>query len=159
MSQSFLSVATRWKAEKRQWVKPSSYASYVRIVNAHLLPHFGRGGRPGEAAIQAFVNAELGRGLSRKTVQDALVVLKMILRYGEKAGAWPHRDFEVHFPATAVSGRGVQVLTRSDQRQLAAFLRAYPTPRNVGILLCLHSGLRIGEVCARQWREIGRAHV
>lgn len=37
---TFQHLATLWKAEKRQYVKKSSYACYVQNLNKHLLPEF-----------------------------------------------------------------------------------------------------------------------
>lgn len=63
MSQSFQEVVARWKAEKRQWVKESSYATYVLLVNAHLLPFFSGRQPIEESLVQKFVNGKLARGM------------------------------------------------------------------------------------------------
>lgn len=154
MSQSFNEVATQWKADKRQWVKPSSYAVYVQLLNKHLLPFFAGKEAIGEAEIQAFVNEKLASGLSRKSIQDSLMVLKMILRHGEKTGAWPHATFDVHFPTTTGIKAAVPVLSRQQHKVLHGYLQEHFSFRNLGLLICLQSGLRIGEVCGLQWKDM-----
>lgn len=154
MTPSFQTVATRWKAEKRQWVKPSSYATYVWLLNSYLLPFFSARDSFGEADVQAFVNGQLARGIAPKTIRDTLVVLKMILRFGRKECGWPNMEFTVHFPTWAEEKPPVPVLRETDQKRLLRHLRANCSYRNLGILICLQSGLRIGELCALQWKDL-----
>lgn len=155
MSQITLSqVASAWKADKRQYVKKSSYAIYALLCNNYILPEFGTATRLDESQIQAFAADMLSRGFSLKTVKDTMLVLKMIIRYGEKMGAWPHFEYDVHYPTDYEAPR--EVVTLSDQylRSLLQHLRGHFSFRNLGIMICLHGGLRIGEVCGLQWQDI-----
>lgn len=154
MSYTFHQVASAWKADKRQWVKKSTYATYTQLTNNYILPRFGDGQSPDEAAIQAFINDLLGRGLSLKTVQDTMVVLRNILRFGSRLGAWPSLEYTVHFPTRLLQKHAPDVLSRSQQIKLLNHLREHFSFPNLGILICLHSGLRIGEICALQWRDL-----
>ena len=155
MSLTFQEVASLWKADKRQWIKPSSYATYVRLVHVHLLPYFADCQSFSEAFIQQYVYDRLQDGLRVKTIRDSMIVFKMILRYGEKLGAWPHVPFEVHYPSSAMEGpRQVSVMDWKDQQRLAGYLQTHFSFRNLGILICMHSGLRIGELCALQWKDL-----
>lgn len=161
---SFHDVTALWKADKRRWVKPSTYAVYVQITNKHILPFFGnRRPQPSEKVIQQFADDLLAQGLSFNSIRDVLMILKMILRYGEKLGAWPHILYEIHFPTTARINAEVPVLSSTDQRKLLKYLNENFSFRNLGILICLYSGLRIGEVCALQWKDLdvatGEIHV
>lgn len=162
---SFQEVTVLWKADKRRWVKPSSYATYVQITNKHILPFFGdfHAEDLTEESIQQFADGLLAHGLSIHSVQDALMILKMILRYGEKLGAWPRILYDVHFPTTVLQTQDIPVLSHSDERKLLTHLRENFSFRNLGIMICLYSGLRIGEVCALQWKDLdvatGEIHV
>ena len=48
----------------------------------------------------------------------------------------------------------MRILSRAEQQRLSDYLRENLTPSNMGILLCLYSGLRIGEICALTWADI-----
>ena len=109
---TFHEVTALWKADKRRWVKASSYATYVQITNKHILPFFGdyHAEDLTDESIQRFADGLLAQGLSIHSVRDALMILKMILRYGEKLGAWPHLLYEVHFPTTAQQTRDIPLV-------------------------------------------------
>jgi len=163
MSLTFQDVAALWKAEKRQYVKISSYAIYVHLLNRHLLPYFADRTDFEPRDVQDLIHAELAAGMSPKTVRDSLLVLKMILRYGTGIGAWKAIEFRAHFPTSAERRRELPLLTQSQQKQLLNHLTTHFSFRNLGLLICLHSGLRIGEVCGLQWKDLdlvsGEIHV
>ena len=150
---TFSEVAARWKADKKQYVKKSTYAAYSLLIQSHLLPELGALDDIGEEDIQAFVNRKLAAGLSQKTVRDILVVLKMILRYGAKHGLMELHQIDIVFP-TECEGHDIEVLTIANQRQLMTYVKEHFTFLNLGIFICLNAGLRIGEVCALQWDDI-----
>lgn len=153
----FKELAIRWKAEKRQYVKKTSYACYIHHLNKHLLPVFGDRVTIRPEEIQDFANRMLEQGLNCKTVRDVILVLRMILRYAERNGLWPHVDTRVHFPSDAEKKAPIPVLSLSQQRRLMGYLQANFSFRNLGLLICLHTGLRIGEVCALQWKDLDPA--
>ena len=155
-------IAEDWEADKRQYVKQSTMAVYQLFVNRHILPAFGNRAGLTEADVQAFALGKLKQGLSIKTVKDMLIVLKMIQRFGEKRGWLNHTEWKVKYPAHQTSQQ-LPILARDDQRKLMRYLENNFTFRNLGILICLSTGLRIGEVCGLKWADIdvasGMLHV
>ena len=77
-------IAAAWKEYKRPYVKQSTMAAYVLILENHVLPYFGDSDSLHEQAVQAFVLQKLENGLSVKTVKDILIVLKMVMKFGVK---------------------------------------------------------------------------
>ena len=150
---NFSAVVALWKADKRRYVKKSTYATYCTLIRSHLLPELGEKDNISEEDVQEFVNRKLADGLSRKTVRDILVILKMILRYGAKHELLPERQIDVVFPPER-ENHEVQVLTLANQRKLMNYVKENPGYLNLGILICLAAGLRIGEVCALQWNDV-----
>ena len=150
---TFSKVAELWKADKKQYVKKSTYAAYCLLIQSHLLPDLGDKVDIREEDVQGLVNRKLESGLSQKTVRDILVVLKMILRYGAKYGLLPGHQIDVIFP-TDREKQDIEVLTLAHQRQLMTFVKDHFTFLNLGIYICLSAGLRIGEVCALQWNDV-----
>ncbi len=153
---TFSEVATLWKADKKQYVKRSTYAAYCLLIQSHLIPELGLMDDIGEEVVQRLVNQKLAAGLCQKTVRDILVVLKMILRYGAKHGFLATHQIDVIFP-TEREKNDIEVLTLTNQKQLMTYVKEHFTFLNLGIFICLNAGLRIGEVCALKWEDIDMA--
>ena len=150
---TFEKVAGLWLAEKKHFVKKSTYAAYSLTVAKHLVPVFGSFGEVTEERVQHFVFSKLDSGLSQKSVKDMLVVLKMVLKYGVKNGFMERRDIDVRFP-TERERKEVEVLSLENQQKIMRYLRSNFSFMNLGIYICLCSGLRIGEICALKWKDI-----
>lgn len=142
-----------WKTDKKQYVKKSSFSAYVLLIENHLLPVFGDKHNIEEAEVQAFVFQKLEQGLSHKTIKDILIVLKMILKFGAKNKWLVYQPFDIQFP-TAREKHNVEVLSRTHQKKIMSYIQEHFTFRNLGVYICLSSGMRIGEICALTWEDI-----
>lgn len=151
---NFKEISTLWKEEKRKFVKLSTISAYAVILENHLLPTFGNKVIViTEQEVQQFVLLKLDAGLSQKTVKDFLIVLKMIYRYGVKINEFQHCDWDIKYP-NPQENKALEVLNIAHHKKLMAFVSDNFTFRNLGILICLQTGMRIGEVCALQWGDI-----
>lgn len=151
---NFKDISTLWKEEKRKFVKLSTISAYAVILENHLLPTFGNKVIViTEKEVQQFVLLKLDAGLSQKTVKDFLIVLKMIYRYGVKINEFQHCDWDIKYP-NVQENKALEVLNITNHKKLMAFVSENFTFRNLGILMCLQTGMRIGEVCALQWGDI-----
>ena len=146
-------IADIWKEDKRQYVKQSTMAVYLLSLKNHLLPFFGGKMEVTEDEVQAFALEKLNHGLSQKSIKDMLIVLKMVVRFGEKQGWLNHVEWKVKFPANQPKAT-LPILTKTHQKKLMDYLKDNFTFPNLGILVCLSTGLRIGEVCALKWSDI-----
>lgn len=146
-------IADIWKEDKRQYVKQSTMAVYLLSLENHLLPVFGSKMEVTEEEVQAFALDKLNHGLSQKSIKDMLIVLKMVVRFGEKQGWLNHVEWKVKFPANQPKAT-LPILTKVHQKKLMDYLKDNFTFPNLGILVCLSTGLRIGEVCALKWSDI-----
>lgn len=146
-------IADIWKEDKRQYVKQSTMAVYLLSLENHLLPVFGGKMEVTEEEVQAFALDKLNHGLSQKSIKDMLIVLKMVVRFGEKQGWLNHVEWKVKFPANQPNAT-LPILTKAHQKKLMDYLKDNFTFPNLGILVCLSTGLRIGEVCALKWSDI-----
>lgn len=152
-TKTFKEVSHLWKEEKKQYVKRSTMSVYTLTLENHLLPAFGNAEAIAENDVQSFVLEKLSAGLSQKSIKDMLIVLKMVVRYGEKIKAWEHTEWEIKYPTEQVNPT-LPVLTIAHQRKLMSYVAENFTFRNLGILICLNTGMRIGEICALTWNDI-----
>ena len=146
-------ITDLWKEEKRQFVKKSTFAAYSLIVETHLQPAFGNLTAVTEKDVQDFVLQKLNGGLSQKTIKDMLIVLRMILKFGAKKNYCVYAPIDVIFP-TDRERQELEVLSIANQKKIMRFVEDNFTFRNLGIFICLSTGIRIGEICALTWDDI-----
>ncbi len=146
-------VIALWKTDKKNYVKKSTFSAYVLLIENHLLPSFGNQYEIQEADVQAFVLQKLEAGLSQKTIKDILIVLKMVLKFGAKNKWIAHEPFEIQYP-TIRESQHIEVLSRTHQKKIMNYIQEHFTFRNLGVLICLSSGMRIGEICALTWEDM-----
>ena len=155
-TKTFREVASAWADSKRHIVKHSTMCAYALILKTHLIPVFGECEEISEDDAQAFVIQKLSHGLARKTVRDIVAVMKSVTKYGKKHQLFPYEDWEIAFPTDAERKR-LPVLSIAHQRKLMKHLLDDVTPQNIGVLLALCTGMRIGEVCGLQWTDVDLA--
>ncbi len=146
-------VIDLWMADKKQYVKRSSFSAYMLLIENHILPAFGEKKEIEEAEVQGFVFQKLNMGLSHKTIKDILIVLKMILKFGSKNKYLIYTAFDVQFPIERQKHK-VEVLSRADQKKIMSHVQHHFTFRNLGVYICLSAGMRIGEICALRWEDV-----
>lgn len=146
-------TAEKWKTDRKKLIKPSSYATYLNHLNSHIIPELGNKTTLDEKTVQDFVIKEMAKGVSTSTIKDIVVVLKMIIRYGARNGDWQAPDWTIKYPA-AGKQKTIEVLTLKEHKTILRYIREHTDSKNAGIYVSLSAGLRIGEVCALQWKDI-----
>ena len=146
-------IAAAWKEDKRPYVKQSTMAAYVLILENHVLPWFGDSDSLHEQEVQAFVLQKLGGGLSVKTVKDILIVLKMVMKFGVKNEWMNYYEWDIKYPANS-TGKELEVLSVANHRKILNYIHSHFTFTGLGIYISLSTGLRIGEICALKWSDI-----
>lgn len=149
----FKEIAAEWAEAKRKMVKHSTFCAYNLILHTHLLPLFGDNEVITEAEAQKMVIDKLNAGLARKTVRDIVATLKSIVKYGAKHHGWSPTSWEIEYP-TETTVKELPVLTMANQRKLMKHISESPTAQNIGVMMALCTGMRIGEVCALKWTDV-----
>lgn len=142
-----------WTDEKKLYVKPSTYATYVLLIENHLLPYFKKACDLNEKNVQNFVLLKIKQGLSQKSIKDIVVVLKMIYKFAVRNNFLNSQRLDVKFPIFEQKGE-LQVLNKKDYKKLLNYLKENLSFKNLGILVCLLTGMRIGEICGLKWQDI-----
>jgi integrase len=150
-------ISIMWKEDKRKYVKSSTYSAYALILENHILPMFGDKYELLENEVQEFVLQKLQQGLSAKSVKDILIVLKMVMKFGVKLGILSHQDWCIKFP-TPQENKQLNVLNIANHKAILQYISNHFTFRNLGIYICLTTGMRIGEICALTWNDVDIAN-
>jgi integrase len=134
-------------------------AGYEATVRLHIIPQLGNDsiGKLTTASISEFAQSKLqnGRadgdgGLSPKTVRDILSVLKGIMEFAVSERILENAVI-ITYPKH--KQKTMRVLSHSEQSILKDALLEDTTIYKAGILLCLYTGIRVGEVCALRWQD------
>ena len=134
-------------------IKRSTLLCYKLSVKSHIIPVFGNHTSICEDEVQKFADKMVKSGLKKKTARDIIAILRQLAKYGARRGVFRYEEWQIDYP-TDTEDRRVPVLSLSDQRKLTEKLTEEPNAKNIGILLSLCGGLRIGEVCALKWDDV-----
>lgn len=150
-----------WLEFKKDTVKESTYAHYYRLIENHILPTFGNYYISALQAdqINAFLKTKLHNGkltdnspLSPKTVSDIRSILMQGIAYARQQKYPCGIEGQIFYPRQVSTP--IKVLPLEEQHSLERILYHNTTPYKLGLLLTLYCGLRIGELCALQWKDI-----
>lgn len=158
---TFAEIADLFLEVSQYRVKESTYVHYSNLFSTHIRPELGKiliseltSERIERFALQKLQNGRLDGtgGLAPKTVKDILSIIKLILGFAET-----HQYLNsnaILFNTPKQRKRDINVLSHEEQGRLELYLLRTPSPSNMGMLLCLYTGLRLGEICALQWKDI-----
>lgn len=141
-------------------IKVSSYVKYKNVAELRIKPHLGEYhlSQLTSKVIDDFTEklqrsgGKSGNCLSAKTVLDSVAVLRSVFRFVERK--YSYLCCSVAKPACLQRPEPMRVLEREEQNKLTRYLCQSTLRRDMGILLSLYTGLRIGELCALQEKDI-----
>ena len=148
---------------ERERVKPRTYARYEGLINLHIAPALGEVeiNELCRRQIQEFLTRKKkdgnikqnGESLSATSTNLMLTVLNLAFEY-----ACDMEIVEMN-PCTRLKRapeetRAIDAFTKEEQRKLEQVIEESNDPRLFGILLCLYTGLRIGELLGLEWKDV-----
>ncbi|MDO4277120.1 MAG: hypothetical protein Q4D16_25955 [Eubacteriales bacterium] len=146
-------VSLYWKGKIRHTVKDSTYSNYETILNNQILPILGS--TPfkdlSNKNIWCFLQKKMEQDLSNGTIHVILSVLKNILNYAQSMGLYPAESLK--FPRIAAGCNEIKIMEPDDYRILEKRLMENLDNFTFGILLCMHTGIRVGELSGLQWGD------
>lgn len=151
-----------WLESKKAFIKQSTFIRYKNIIENHIKPHLGRLmiNEIDTACIQNFIISKSisgkidgSGGLSPKTLCDILLIIKETFIYvGDLIPISNRIDYKKIVIKKAT--REMRVLSPSEEKQLNGVLLKQTDRYKMGVLICLYTGIRIGELCALKWKNI-----
>ena len=149
-SLSFSEAARKWlDAFQKKW-KPATYNKYVNCLQKYILPEW-------EAVAAAGITQEcydalishLEETLSDSSLRTVNTVIIGCLRHSLRCV-----PILCKAPTENPKNTSLVTLSELEAARLTEALRERSDLSAVGILLALHSGIRIGELCALRWEDI-----
>ncbi len=157
---SFEEISSSWLLDISKTLKTSSTVRYENLLNSYILPMFkdsNVSGITSEDILELItILSESGEksktGLSSNTLLAVTTVLSMIRDYAIKRG------YSCGFSTDLVSIKSqrsdIRVFTELEEKKLIEYLKKEKSLSSIGVLICLFTGLRVGEICALKWDNI-----
>lgn len=146
----------------RPSVKVRTYERYKLIIEQHIKDKIG--GMELDAlsplVLQSFItellqngNRKTGKGLSANSVNAVISVIQSSLKTAHLLGLTTEYTAD-KLKRPKLKEKPVECFTLAEQKQIEQAILNGKKDKLYGILLCLYSGLRIGELIALQWSDI-----
>ena len=149
---NFSALLDAWLAETGSRVKRSTLATYERALGRCIRPALGA------LDTEQMTDAELTKFLtgaaevySGSTVRLLGCILRSALEYAHGRGLC--RAAEGRLPRLSAARQEARILSREEQLRLLDSLSPEGAPDRLGILLCLYTGMRLGEACGLRWGD------
>ena len=152
---TFKTIAEDFLIFKKRQIKQSTYYNYTYKIQKYLLPAFEN------LSLEEILEYDFNRfselllettQISNKFLKDILLVLKSILKFAEKKYDVKMKLYLINLPR--VRTHSLKVFSESDKRKIKAYCMNSENTKDIGIALCLYTGMRIGEICALKWEDI-----
>ena len=149
-----------WLSEASAELKESSVVKYEDLLRLYIIPAFG------DKDLSDITNDEIitfagdirssggknNEGLAPSTVSEILTLMNALRLYAVK------RDLSVRFTLECVTvkqeQKEIRVFSRQEEKKLIDYLKAHMDHTAIGILVCLYTGIRVGELCALKHEDI-----
>jgi Site-specific recombinase XerC len=143
-----------WLESKKKFVKESTYSTYNILIHNHIIPSLGdlRLNELNKEQLQQFIFTKADT-LSIKTIKSIMSIIKSSIKKAIKENRIKQFDLTFTYP-NARTRRTIEIFETSEQRKLLCYCNQNPSNANIGIMLSLYTGIRIGELSALQWKHI-----
>lgn len=155
-------VAGRWLESQKGILKETTVGKYSSILKNYILPEYGCRRIDGLSGDEvrlwleslADIRGSAGGGLSAKSTNGVASVFRLIFQYARTyEGTFAPEIGEFHLKQPK---KQIEILSRSEQARLEEYLMENMDSASLGIMTCLYTGIRLGEVCALRWDSVGR---
>ncbi len=135
-------------------LKEQTYIKYYDIVKRVIIPKLGNESfnKLNNKTVENFFNNEDVSSLALSSQKTVLYIVNASYKYGKAKGYKTNLnkiDIKLKTPKAKIV-----YLTKYEQNKVEDLLSKKKGIKALGILMCLYTGLRIGELCALRWKDI-----
>lgn len=158
---TFGDAASMWVQNSQIKNKGGTTNKYQNLIDSHILPYWSdiKLSEINSFMINSFLKEKLenGRlngkgGLSPSYVRSIMIVMNSVINYAIAEKMCEPLRSPILKPA--IIKKEIEVLSLENQRRLEETISTPDDPTELGILISLYTGLRIGEICALAWNDI-----
>ena len=147
-------VFNEWFKSIQYQVKESTQANYKMKADKHILPYFGEKSIDSivQDDIYAFIADRRKKGLSDRYITDIIILMKVIYKFAV-------RTYNIFNPMVGLAlpkrkNAEIQLLDKAEQGKLQSYISENQNLGTLGTALSYSTGIRIGELCVLQWKDI-----
>jgi len=157
----FSDAVEQWSNYNAMKLKGGTKKKYSYLIETHILPELGAIALKDISApmINSFLQKKLehGRldgkgGLSPSYVRSISLIISSVLKYATTEELCSPLKSSICKPN--LNRKDLVILSLDDQKRLESHIENELSGTNVGIMISLYTGLRIGEICALNWSDI-----
>lgn len=151
----FSRAAEEWLGEIAEKRKYSTYVKYTNVYQLHLAGTIGsyQLSPAGAKELQTKIFDHISREALSDSLQKSICcIVNQILDFANQKYA--ANVPLLQRPQVKQKQKAVRIFSKADQARLLNCIHHGPDKFKIAVLLCLHTGLRLGELCALQWTDI-----
>ncbi len=152
---TFSATADRWLESIRETRKYSTYIKYRGLYERHIRDALGgvpvcdvSYGLVNEKIFQRGSQAQYSQNLKHSVVS----IINQILRYAAENCGCPEIRLTNKFVHN--KSKKIEIINHTEQALLVRYLHREMDASKAGILLCIFTGLRLGEICSLRWDDV-----
>lgn len=150
----FCIAAHEWLCTVEQSKKHATYIKYRSVYEKHMKEQLND---IPVSQLDSAILAEIFEDSTESTLSESLkrsitCVLNQILAYAELHYNAKHFQYSLQKPGE--KNRPVKILNQSEQTRLLQCLYDEMDIYKMGILICISTGLRLGEICSLKWEDV-----
>ena len=160
-SMSFREVLFLWLNNRKIKLRPQTYAKYSQMIENHLAKTIGsqKISKINTSYLNKLLEEKIncGRldkngGLSTSYVKTLIFIIQSAIEFAVAQGyCQPMRGEISTLPKKKTD---YPVFSFDEQLRLESHMQEDMDGTKLGVLICLYTGLRIGELCGLQWSDI-----
>ena len=152
-----------WLENNKQLnLKRKTYLRYKRIITQHINPSLGEYylDEINLELLQGFIkntllygNLNTGKNLSTSFTKSIISIVKNSLEYAVKNGKI-ERNYAQDLVQPKLIEKVVDAYSENEQKVIEEYIYSDKKPNHLGVILCLYTGIRLGELLALTWDDI-----
>lgn len=158
---TFGDVLELWMKNNRIRLKGGTINKYQNLIDAHIMSELGsvKLNNITSTVVNNFLTQKLQKGRIDKTgglsvsyVRSIMLIVNSAIKFAVAEQMCLPLKTPIMKPSN--SKTEITVLSVDEQKRLETHLRSDLDPTKAGIYISLHTGLRIGEICALAWDDV-----
>lgn len=157
----FSEVLYLWEETNRIRLKGGTEQRYDYLIRTHIMPELGglKLSQITATKVNSFLQRKLSNGrldgtggLSASYVGSIMIIVSSAISFAVAEQMCQPLKTPIYKPQPEKCE--LEILSFEEQLLIEQHIRDNLTPTNIGILISLYTGLRIGEICALSWDDI-----